>query len=158
MALITEEMIANAIKDGKPMAAAASEWNVTAGNLGTYIRAKKWGVDGTWPRVKEARTKRARETLVAMDNAGSIDLQGTQESFAAQFGITQTSVSKIAKQFDEPVISAGRTKEHYDHASLLLQQLRDGSVRRVCVSVALPPGRSVDPVPVGRSVCCLTAY
>jgi hypothetical protein len=157
MGLVTEEMVAKAIKDGKTMTASALEWNVKFQNLSKHIKKQNLGVNGTWPN-KEINCKRARDALEAMGSAGIIDLNGTQSNFAAQFGITQTSVSKIAKQFDEPVISAGRTKEHYDHASLLLQQLRDGSVRRVCVSVALPPGRSVDPVPVGCSVCCLTAY
>jgi hypothetical protein len=144
MALVTEEMIANAIKDGKTMRAAASEWNVDPANLGTYIRAKKWGVDGTWPRADRARGKRARDALVAMDNAGSIDLQGTQDSFAAQFGITQQAVSTMVKSFDKPVISAGKTKECHDHSALLMQQLRDGSVRRVCSrSRCHPVGRSI---------------
>ena len=42
MALVTEEMIANAIKDGKTMRAAASEWNVDPGNL-KRISGEKMG-------------------------------------------------------------------------------------------------------------------
>ncbi len=42
MALVTEEMIANAIKDGKTMTVAASEWNVDPGNL-KRISGEKMG-------------------------------------------------------------------------------------------------------------------
>jgi hypothetical protein len=132
MALVTEEMVAKAIEDGKTRAEAASEWNVAAENLGRLIKAKNWGVDGTWPRVAEINCKRAREALEAIGSAGIIDLNGTQSSFASQFGISHQSVSKLAKQFDEPVFSAGKTQENHEHGALLLQQLQDGSVRRVC--------------------------
>ena len=131
MGLVTEEMVAKAIKDGKTMTASALEWNVKFQNLSKHIKKQNLGVNGTWPN-KEINCKRARDALEAMGSAGIIDLNGTQSSFASQFGISHQSVSKLAKQFDEPVFSAGKTQENHEHGALLLQQLQDGSVRRVC--------------------------
>ena len=84
----------------------------------------------------------------------------TYDSVAKELGVSATFIAEQAKVLSggAPVVNRKNSQEYHDHIAQLEQQLKGGSVRRVCVSVALPPGRSVDPVPVGRSVCCLTAY
>ena len=153
MAAITKEMVAEAIANETSLTDAAAAWKVKKSSLSTRIKKQNWGINGTWPEIRVQRANRARDAMTSVD----IFSNRTYDSVAKELGVSKSTIAKKAKDLSggAPVVNRHNSQEYHDHIAQLEQQLNDGSVRRVCVSVALPPGRSVDPVPVGRSVMLL---
>ena len=138
MAAVTEQMVAEAIANGTSLTNAAAAWKVDAGGLCKRIKDQNWGINGTWPRLDATRVKRAREAMTSIDLT-----QRTYASVAKEFGVSKWTIGKQAQVLSggAPVVNRFNSQEFHDHIAQLEQQLNDGSVRRVCVSVALPPGR-----------------
>lgn len=138
LAAVTEQMVADAIANGISLTNAAIAWEVAPAGLHRRIQKEKWGINGTWPRLDATRAKRAREAMPSIDFTTV-----TYASVAKEFGVSVSTISDLAHQLSggAPVVNHSYSQAFHDHLAQLERQLKDGSVRRACVSVALPPGR-----------------
>ena len=154
LAAVTEQMVAEAIANGISLTNAAAAWKVDKACLHRRIQNEKWGINGTWPRLDATRAKRAREAMPNIDFT-----QRTYASVAKEFGVSISTISDLAQQLSggAPVVNRVYSQAFHDHHAQLERQLKDGSVRRVCVGrVATWPVWSI-PSPSVAPLCCLTA-
>jgi hypothetical protein len=140
MSLITEKMVADAIKEGVSQQKAADRWNVKPKSLSKHTHRRKWGDNGVWPDAKVRRTNLAREFIAI--NGNNDDLTRTQAALAKTLKIHPLTLQSIVSSSGEPWVGAGRTPEYHAHIATLTQQLQDGTVRRVALRCH-PAGLSI---------------
>ncbi len=140
MSLITEKMVADAIKEDVSQKQAAVRWNVKSQALSKLINKRNWDDNGKWPEARVRRTNLARGFIATYGN--NDDPTRTQAALANTLNIHVDTLKSIVASSGDAWVGARKTPEFHAHIALLDEQLQDGTVRRVALRCH-PAGLSI---------------